>query len=129
MGTGWLVAGTLNPCAFNTAAAAVLVAAVGASAALQGASARRLAAAASGRSYLLPRSGGVVHAAQLAASAVLLALHGFALLWATTQVPQPPFVGFSEALLLAAWAAFLVSFILGADSIELHARGVLGLTV
>ena len=62
MGTGWLVAGTLNPCAFNTAAAAVLVAAVGASAALQGASARRLAAAASGRSYLLPRTGGVVHA-------------------------------------------------------------------
>jgi hypothetical protein len=77
-----------------------------ASAELKGASARRLAAAARGRSYLLPRTAGVVHAAQLAASAVLLALHGFALLWATTQVPQPPFVDFSEALLLAAWAAF-----------------------
>ena len=107
-GTGWALAGTLNPCFFNTGAAIVLVVAAVASALLQGGAARRLAAAARGREYLLPRpSGGVAHA-QLGAAALLLGLHGFALLWSATQVAQPAYINLSEALLLAAWGAFVV---------------------
>lgn len=105
----WAVAGTINPCIFNPAAAAVLVVVAAAVAWQQGATARRLSAAAAGRSIALPRGGGAAVHAQLGAAAVLLALHGFALLWVMTQVPQPPYVAFSEALLLAAWGAFLVS--------------------
>lgn len=100
---------TLNPCHFNTAAAVLLVLATAVAAALSGGTARRLAAAARGRPYLLPPSGSAVHGVQLAAAAALAALHGFALLWVTTQVPQPPYVAFSESLLLLAWALFAVS--------------------
>lgn len=109
--TGWAVAGTVNPCIFNPTAAALLLAAAAAVALLRAASARRLAAAAGGRPYLLPATSGLVHGLQLAAAGVLLALHGFALLWVTTQVAPltPGYVAWSEAGLLLAWAAFLVS--------------------
>ena len=103
-----VVAGTLNPCYFNTAAATRLAAAAVVVALIRGSSARRLAATARGRAYLLQLPAGAVHGAQLGAAALLAALHGFALLWVTTQVPQPPFVEYSEALLLLAWAAFAV---------------------
>ncbi|KAL4420506.1 hypothetical protein ABPG75_010162 [Micractinium tetrahymenae] len=103
----WAVAGTLNPCIFNPAAAALLAAVAVAVAWQQSAAASRLATAAAGRSIALPRGGGAAVHAQLGAAVALLALHGFALLWVLTQVPQPPFVAFSEALLLAAWGAFL----------------------
>ena len=106
--TAAVVAGTLNPCYFNTAAAAVLAAAAVFAAFVRGSSARRLASTARGRAYLLQPTSGAVHAAQLGAAALLALLHGFALAWVTTQVPQPPFVAFSEALLLLAWAAFAV---------------------
>lgn len=105
----WAVAGTLNPCIFNPAAAALLAVAAAAVAWQQSAAARRLSAAAAGRTFVLPRGGGAAVHFQLGAAAVLLALHGFALLWVTTQAPQPPYVAFSETLLLAAWGAFLVS--------------------
>lgn len=106
---GWLLAGTLNPCYFNTTAAAVLALAAAASALVQGSFARRLAAAARGRDYLLPRPSGAVAHAQLGAAAVLIALHGFALLWSVFQVPQPAYIDLSESLLLLAWSAFVVS--------------------
>lgn len=106
--TAAVVAGTLNPCYFNTAAATALAAAAVFMALVRGSSARRLAATARGRAYLLQPPSAAVHGAQLGAAALLAALHGFALLWVTTQVPQPPFVEFSEALLLLAWAAFAV---------------------
>jgi hypothetical protein len=100
---------TLNPCYFSTAAALVLSIAALAVALLSGASARRLASAATGRSYLLPRFSAAVAHTQALAAGVLIALHGFALVWSTTQVPQPPYVEFTEALLLTAWSLFLVS--------------------
>lgn len=106
-----VVAGTLNPCYFNTAAATLLAAAAVVVALIRGSSARRLAATARGRAYLLQLPAGAVHGAQLGAAALLAALHGFALLWVTTQVPQPPFVEYSEALLLLAWAAFAATLV------------------
>ena len=108
VGAGAIVAATLNPCIFNTAASLLLALAAAAAALLQGSAARRLSAAAAGRPYLLPRPGAAVAHAQVAAAGVLLALHGFALVWATSQVPQPPYVVFSEALLLTAWSMFMV---------------------
>lgn len=102
------VAATLNPCFFNTAAAAALFLAAAATVLLKGGNARRLAAAAHGRAYLLQPTAGGVHAVQLAGAALLAGLHALVLLWVTTQVPQPPYVAFSESLLAAAWAAFAV---------------------
>ncbi|EFN52666.1 hypothetical protein CHLNCDRAFT_58798 [Chlorella variabilis] len=107
VGAGAIVAATLNPCIFNTAASLLLALAAAAAALLHGSAARRLSAAAAGRPYLLPRPGAAVAHAQVAAAGVLLALHGFALVWATSQVPQPPYVVFSEALLLTAWSMFM----------------------
>ena len=103
------IADTLGPCYFNPAAAVLLAAAAAASLLLQGGAARRLTAAAAARGAALPRGSGAVAHAQLAAAAVLMALHGFALLWSATQVPQPPYVVLSESFLLVTWGAFVVS--------------------
>ncbi|PSC71777.1 ATP-binding cassette sub-family B member mitochondrial [Micractinium conductrix] len=101
------IADTLGPCYFNPAAAVLLAAAAAASLLLQGGAARRLTAAAAARGAALPRGSGAVAHAQLAAAAVLMALHGFALLWSATQVPQPPYVVLSESFLLVTWGAFV----------------------
>lgn len=108
IGTSAWVASTLNPCFFNTGAAVVLAAAAAAFGYSQAASARRLSDAARGRTYLLARPRAAVAHLQVAAASCLLALHGFALLWSAMQVPQPPFINFSEALLVTAWTLFLV---------------------
>jgi hypothetical protein len=109
IGTSAWVASTLNPCFFNTGAAVVLAVAAAAFGYAQATNARRLSLAARGRTYLLARPSASAAHLQVAAAGVLLALHGFALLWSTTQVPQPPFIDFSEALLITAWTLFLVS--------------------
>ena len=69
-----------EPCAGNTGAA--VWAAVGASLLLPRAAARRLAAAATGHSQMLPPTHTALQAARQAGAAVLLALHGFELLGA-----------------------------------------------
>ncbi|KAI3430799.1 hypothetical protein D9Q98_009211 [Chlorella vulgaris] len=107
VGTSAWVAGTLNPCIFNTAAGLVLAAFAAVWCVLQARAARRLATAAARRSYLLSRPSTTVAHTQALAASILLSLHAFALLWSATQVPQPPYLNFSEALLVTAWTLFI----------------------
>jgi hypothetical protein len=104
--SGWIVAATLNPCAFNSGAALVLAAVAAAVVWAQAQQLGALSRLGRDRSYLWAVPGARRPLlAQAAAAAALAALHAASLLYFLDARQRTPYLIFSEALLTLSWAA------------------------